>query len=319
MTYRFISVVILTLVCVALPGLAQEDDTAFQEEAVRAVFTADKGAPLIGEPVALTLTVEVDTQRAALEALPEFPEEWGAFVVREAGEVTESDFGSSRMYQQTLAVILWEPGEYTTPETYVSVRDLSTGQLQQVRVQDSFFTVATVLDGTDLELRPLKPPIWLEYVSPLVTMGAVLAFSSVTAGLIWLLRRRWSAARLDEDASPIHQAVRRLDGFAREGLPAVLLYPLVADCLREYLQNRYAVRAQDMTTEELIHVLDETQLMPDRLTADLRRILEGADLVKFAGARPGKTSAQQLLLTARDWLGRAESFAPGVEAEKANA
>lgn len=314
--YLFIGILLIWGVSTLV---AQDSGQVSPEQAVRTAFTAFNGAPLIGEPVELTLSVEVNTQLAALIALPEFPEEWGDFIVIDVADVVETELGNTHTYQQVLKVILWEPGEYTTPETYVSFRSQVTGQTFQSRVQDAFFTVTTVLDGTDLDLRPLKSPLWLDYVSPWIAIGGVLAFSSVTAGVIWFLRRR---SRLGisfaGDTSPLVRALRQIDGLGREGLPALMLYPLVADCLREYIQSRYKVRAQDMTTAELLLVMQENDLMPERLQGDLQRMLESADLVKFASMRPGNLSAQQLLATAKAWLERAETFAPTLEVESAH-
>ena len=76
------------------------------------------------------------------------------------------------------------------------------------------------------------------------------------------------------------------------------VYEQVADVLREYLQARFDIPASDMTTVEIRTGLENhTELESEHIT-EVARLLEQADLVKFAEAAPGERSAQRAVAAA---------------------
>lgn len=67
--------------------------------------------------------------------------------------------------------------------------------------------------------------------------------------------------------------------------------------LKQYLQKRYGWKTEDKTDEELVNFLDK-QGFKTRLLDDLKKMLEGAVWVKFAGEDVIKTQAEADLKTA---------------------
>lgn len=59
----------------------------------------------------------------------------------------------------------------------------------------------------------------------------------------------------------------------------------LTDIIRTYLEDRYQVNAPEMTTEEVVHALHHVDFDP-KYTNTLKEILQVADLVKFAKAKP---------------------------------
>ncbi|MFQ5446939.1 MAG: hypothetical protein ACE5FF_08395, partial [Saprospiraceae bacterium] len=55
--------------------------------------------------------------------------------------------------------------------------------------------------------------------------------------------------------------------------------------VREYLENRYGIRALEETTDEILHQMRNMN-MGDMLTEKMTALLQTADLVKFAKAHP---------------------------------
>jgi hypothetical protein len=279
-------------------------------------FTADTASPLIGQPIHLKLTVQVPSGASDVITWPDIPlEEWPPFWVTEVGEVVEQSAGNVHLLERTITATLWEVGEFRTPETYVTMR-LASGEVSRERVRDVFFSVTGSL-GADLDLRPLKPQIQTTYVSPLLAVVGGLVVAVILTGLIWWWRRGARARGIPGDSStPAGRALAELDALARQDLPPAQLFPLVANCLRDYIQTRFFVPAQDMTTNEVITALRNQGYVPEGSQKELRRILEYADLVKFANFQPGKKSVQQLLMVVRGWLARVESVAPVIAPER---
>jgi hypothetical protein len=162
--------------CIAVLLVFTSRLTARGQEDVSAKFTAELGAPLIGQPIDLVLTVNAPAD--ATVTLPTFATDWPPFAILKIGEVTTSTNAGRTTYQQHLTVILWRPGDYQTPPTQITYQLTNAPQPQQIDVQPAYFAVKTVLNPDDLNLRPLKPPVSMFYISPfyilLVTLALVL-------------------------------------------------------------------------------------------------------------------------------------------------
>jgi hypothetical protein len=274
------------------------------QEAARGYFTAELGSPLIGEPIDLLLTFEVPD--GAVVTMPELPADWPPFTIRKMGEVEVSNSGGKTSYRQHLTVSLWRPGEYQTPETSVEYQLPNSPDRQQIIVEPAFFVVKTVLNPDDLNLRPLKPPVAVFYISPLA-VTVLLVGLAVIAYFAWSNRRKIAFVNLsDSQAGGLHVSARMaLDEFKRldsANLAPPKVIALVSDTLRHYVQVRFGLRAEDMTTAELVENLLDRWDLSEKRQHELTNLLEQADLVKFARMQPPSKSAEKLLNVAQRWV-----------------
>jgi hypothetical protein len=83
--------------------------------------------------------------------------------------------------------------------------------------------------------------------------------------------------------------------------PAVV-YENVSNALRRYIQGRFAVTAEELTTQELMADLVNLETLSDRRKRELGYLLEQADLVKFARMQPQSKSAEKILNVAQQWV-----------------
>ena len=67
--------------------------------------------------------------------------------------------------------------------------------------------------------------------------------------------------------------------------------------IREYLENRYDIQALESSTDEIVKALKDSNFDPSDET-DLKTILQVADLVKFAKAKPSEEIHEEFLNTA---------------------
>src|SRR5205814_750413 len=80
--------------------------------------------------------------------------------------------------------------------------------------------------------------------------------------------------------------------------------------VRRYLEDRFALRAPELTTEEfLARAGDSTALAPGH-RAVLRSFLERCDRVKFAAYRPPESESREVIAAARRFL---EETRPSLE------
>ncbi len=267
---------------------------------VTARFEASPGSPLIGEPVTLILVVEAPSD--AVVTLPQFAAGWPPFEVRAVGEAEQATGDGRTVYRQPLTVVLWQPGDYRTPETVVEYRPPGSGESLRVIVEPAFFTVPSVIEPDDLVLRPLKPLEIPLYISPwvIVAGGGLAAAGGLSAARQLRKRARKPVREHLPDATARTLAeLRRVRGLA---LPAAEAYVLVGNCLRRYLEERFEAAAPEQTTDELLAVLQRRPELSARQHRELRRMLEQIDLVKFARVRPTQESTQRLFQVVSRWV-----------------
>jgi len=289
---------LLWLGLLTLPGwrvLAQTD--------IQAYFTSENGSPLVGEPIDVTFTV--DAPADAVLTFPNFATEWPPFTVQQVGELTSTSSGTRTIYNQRLSITLWRSGDYQTPETIIEYR-LTDGSVPQQRlVQPAFFTVKSILNPDDLNLRSLKPPVSVLYVSPLVIAAIVLGFVALGV-LLWSRRKSFTLPKIAPEPNGLHPAAQAaLSAIKRNGGSDAIspkIYAVVSDALRHYLHGRFDVPAVDMTTQELMVNLSARELLLQRRQRELLYLLEQADLVKFARMQPPPTATEKMMTIASAWV-----------------
>ena len=65
-----------------------------------------------------------------------------------------------------------------------------------------------------------------------------------------------------------------------------MYYTRLTEILRQYLENRFRVYSLELTTEETLVELIKTGFKKNNGFNDLKSVLTGADLVKFAKYKP---------------------------------
>lgn len=171
----------------------------------------------------------------------------------------------------------------TTPERTVQVRSALGGAEPSPPTLESELAADVRAFGEPFELP------WDWRPAALVGGGALLVL--VLLGLWFRPRRRTMAA---EVALPPHvralRELQRLRDAARTTETQIdAFYVGTSQVLREYLEERFGLRAPERTTEEFLRDLEGGDALATAHRAELERFLHQCDLVKFAGVRPGET------------------------------
>ena len=277
---------------------------------VVATVSLTPAAPRLGDSLVLTLTVEADA--GVTVEMPVFGDALGRFGIVDFTPRREAaaDGGVALTQRYTLQSPM--SGHQRIPRLrveYVDERDgQGDGKPRELLTDELAFSVASVLPEGEVvgELRPARAPLaefqgpWLERNWPWLVAGVVV-LAATSVGFVFWLRRSEERARL----TAYDRAMTRLDRLRRTGLPHADAvdgwYVELSDIVRRYIEERFALRAPELTTEEF--------LLEAGRSADLKRshrellsnFLAGCDRVKFARYSPEEDES-------RDALGVAERF-----------
>ena len=134
---------------------------------------------------------------------------------------------------------------------------------------------------------------------------AVFGLASLVLGLWFAIR--YVARRVKEHRmSPIERAWVELDRLLKKGLPGrgryKDFYVELTMVVRRYVQRKYGIRAPHLTTEEFFAELAKSNNQTLGQSNGLRRFLESADMVKFAGVEATPEMADEATDSARGYL-----------------
>jgi len=161
----------------------------------------------------------------------------------------------------------------------------------------TFFVHGMKIDTTkgpvDIK-QPYDAPITLKEVSPYI-IGAIIVGALIFFLFYYLQRRRKNKpvfAKAEKPKEPAHIiALRELDKIKEDKIwqknEIKLYYSLVSDTLREYIEDRFDIKAMEYTSEETMQAFKyRNDLLSEKSMENLNQILTLSDLVKFAKYNP---------------------------------
>ena len=281
-----------------------------REGPVSATVTLTPVEPRLGDPLVLTLSVVAEAGVAV--EMPVFGDALGRFGIVDYAPRREAttDGGTALTQRYTLQTPM--SGRQRIPRLrveYVDGRDGATNApVRELLTDELSFAVASVLPGGDisLELKPVRGPLaalqgpWLARYWPWLAVSALALSGGIVGFVLWLRRAEQRARETAYD-----RALKRLERLRRLGFPDAGAsdgwYVELSDIVRRYIEERFALRAPELTTEEfLLEAGRSADLSPSHREL-LSHFLARCDQVKFARYSPGEDES-------RDALGVAERF-----------
>jgi len=253
----------------------------------------------IGEQIQFTVTVEADTLAQVI-----FPE-GQTFSPLETVEAfaTDTTRKNDRMtLQKIYALTQFDSGSYKLPAQRIEVNG------KGYFTDSAQVTVANIpVDTLAQKMYDIKPLIAVEKSNSKfwkLLLGILLALAVVGGLVYWFLFRKKPLSEEEKEAllPPYDRALLELKKLENSKYliqdEYKQYYSELTDIVRSYLEEDVHVTALESTTDELITKLellrDAGELKIDNDTLQqFKRILQTADLVKFAKSRPESSVAEQ--------------------------
>lgn len=296
------------------PGWSEDAmEKTVRKGPVEATVRLEPKQPRVGDPIHLTLHVVADEKVELI--MPEF----GQVIER----FTIVDFVSSERIDdqgRTVAIHRYElqaprSGKQSVPPIVVEFVDRRDGAQPAPEGLDSYellterlpFEVHSVLPAeTAAELNPSLGRLRRGALSRTSLWVWVVGGGLLTAGVLWVLWIWFVPRRQARRRSVYEIAMGRLMelmGRPRgERAEIDAFFVELSAIVRWYLENRFDLRASELTTEEFLDSMSRSPDLSREHQAMLREFLHRADLVKFANFVPSEQDTDKSVAAARRFL-----------------
>ena len=154
------------------------------------------------------------------------------------------------------------------------------------------------------DIRDIKPPLdWPSHF--FWPWGVLILIATITVLILglWIQARRRAHVIPQTPRTPAEVAFILLSGLEQRPYhtpeQAKEFYIELADIVRRYIEERFSVRAPQMSTEEfLIHLKTAANLNASQKDI-LKDFLSACDMVKFARYGPSEQEAKESILLAK--------------------
>ena len=292
--------------------------------------TLSPGEPTIGDEI--TLTIQVASEKDVEVLMPEFGEALQTYTILDYVPRQKIEPDGSMVQSQKYTLQPFLSGPQSIPPILIEFVDNRPGQKN---TPDDFDAYEILTDRIDFDVKSvlpesasdeLKPPLGeLELqqdvgaaaVWTLAIGGGLIVFGALIATYFLWLRGRTKSRRENAYVIAINKLNRLLDDQqgAAPKYSVEQFYIEISGIIRRYLENRYDVRAPDLTTDEFLQLAaDESELSREHQTL-LGEFLKQADIVKFAGVQASEDGVKRSTDLARKFLEETRENAPDVEVE----
>jgi len=282
---------ILTL----MPGICLASEQGSSDKLPLEVSASvNKDKVTIGDKI--TYTINVKAGKGIEIKFPEFAQNLGGFAIKDFGSSEKSWF-KTKTYRQWYVLDTYVSGKYSIPEATIKYRKKGQKEWQEVSTEEITVEVESILESAEdkHDIREITGPIGFPVKIPWY-MWVVLALIVVGLSFAFFLFKRKKTQRIFVPPRPAHEiAYEALDALKQKEYLRQKEYKLyyieLSDIVRRYLENRFNLRAPEMTTEEFLNSVKDERTLSYEHKSLLRDFLSHCDLVKFAKYEPPEKEA----------------------------
>lgn len=198
-------------------------------------------------------------------------------------------------------------GEYKIPPMQISFYQDGDSTAHVLESDTIVVRVESLLpkDKASLEINDIAPPASFPFSwrNILIVIGCLAAAGVAT---FLFIKRRRIREKLIPPLPAHEKAYRRLQELLESGMLDERRYreftAAVADVLRQYIEDRFGLRAPERTTEEFLVEAGAGLPVPPEQKRILTEFLAYCDLVKFAALEPAADDVKSSFNTSKDFI-----------------
>ncbi len=298
---------VILIIMAVIPG----SDIFGQELKVSASF--DTSMIYIGDQIGFTITVDQPDDISV--ELPLFRDTIITNIEILAGPVidTISDNDGRISIIGKYLITSFDSGYYQVPPVFAEIKnenglkrfysDYSQLEVKRVQIAPADST-AQIFDI----IKPYNAPLTLGELLPWLFVAA-LSGALIWAAIKYLpkLKKASNEIKVTVNPDPAHViAFRELEKLREEQLwqkgEVKMYYTKLTEVLRQYLENRFNVFSLELTTHETLEELIRSGFKKNKSYNQLKSVLSGADLVKFAKYSPEPTEHEAHFQSSWDFV-----------------
>ena len=226
-------------------------------------------------------------------------------------------FGALEMVKTNPTDTLKEAGKFRLEKAYYLTQfDEGKYTIPQQKIQIShkdFYTDSLLVEVHNVAVDTLKQPLYdakpiAEVTSPssshlwLWIVGIVALLLTAAALYFFVFRKKkLSAEEERKKLPPFERAIQDLKDLQNSKYliesQHKAYYTRLTDIVKEYLEDEVHILAKESTTDELLAKINDLQQtgklhLSAETISNLKRVLQNADLVKFAKSKPSDSNAE---------------------------
>jgi hypothetical protein len=286
---------------------------------VKATLRVWPAKPSLGDPVYVRLEIESPAGISVDAPFQEAGDQrLGRFKVIAFDRDTRHQPGGGQVQEQTYTLEAHASGRHRIPPLRLEMLDARAGagsaadarsRPQELLTEEVPLEIAPVAAAAvDADLKPPRGELAVRVggVSPLALLGAASLLVVLVAGGLLLFRAASARRRIQQQRSAYDEAVTALRALEDRGAPDAAAtdawFVELSAIVRRYLEQRYEIRAPELTTEEFLLVATARPELREDHRGLLTSFLERCDRVKFAGYRPDAEESLATLAAARGFI-----------------
>ena len=226
-------------------------------------------------------------------------------------------FGALEMVKTNPTDTLKEAGKFRLEKAYYLTQfDEGKYTIPQQKIQIShkdFYTDSLLVEVHNVAVDTLKQPLYdakpiAEVTSPSSShlwlwIVGIVALLLTTAALYFFVfrKKKLSAEEERKKLPPFERAIQDLKDLQNSKYliesQHKAYYTRLTDIVKEYLEDEVHILAKESTTDELLAKINDLQQtgklhLSAETISNLKRVLQNADLVKFAKSKPSDNNAE---------------------------
>lgn len=243
----------------------------------------------VGDRIKLDVTFEKASGYEV--SFPEKPENLGDFSLIES-KPTKSGWGKSEKKGYQYVIAIYETGAHVVPPIPLKYRKVGETEWRSLDSPQVPIEVVSLLKEGDTDIKDLKGLIPYGMGASGVLFILVIAFLLIAiAYWIWQQKNKKKFPTEAERIKSAYEiAYERLMKLKKEDLTGQgrinEYYIRLSDIVRHYLEDRFAFRAPEMTTEEFMIEIKKSPKVLGEHRELLKDFLSHCDMVKFAKYGP---------------------------------